>query len=124
MLGDCGAKCKYLNECVDMWVNGVVGIVQHLLPSPLESGHLCSGINRCMDYNILTLNKLDADGSTIIQVKTLKVLTISKLDAPPGVRISASDLVRWRACIYIIPPQNITDQKNKIGSNRGYLNAV
>lgn len=31
MLGDCGTKCKYLNECVDMWVNGVLGIVRDLL---------------------------------------------------------------------------------------------
>ena len=44
----------------------------------------------------------------MVEVKTPKVLTIRQLDAPPGVRISASELVRWRACIYIIPPQNIT----------------
>ena len=38
ILGDCGTKCKYLNQGVDMWVNGVEGIVQHLLRSPVESG--------------------------------------------------------------------------------------
>ena len=38
MLGDCGTKCKYLRKGVDMWVNGVWGIVQHLVRSPAESG--------------------------------------------------------------------------------------
>ena len=56
--------------------------------------NLYFGISRSMHYNILTLNKLDADGSTIIQVKTPKVLTIRKLDAPGGVRISVWELVR------------------------------
>ena len=46
----------------------------------------------------------------MVEVKTLKVLTISKLDAPRGVRISVSVYVCGRACIYIIPPKNITDQ--------------
>jgi hypothetical protein len=108
MLGDCGTKCKYLRKGGDMWVNGVMGIVQHLVRSPAESGESVLRHQVVMERNILTLNKLDTNTSTIIQVKTLKVLGIRKLDAPRGVRISVSGLVCGRACIYIIPPQNIT----------------
>ena len=60
----------------------------------------------------------------MVEVKTPKVLTISKLDAPPrgsDIRFGARAL----ACVYIYnPPTKHYSAFFQIGSNRGYLNAV